>query len=356
MQQFVTKKVSKNYRMKNLTIVLLTAFCAQLAYSQTDSAAFYYQKGIEEKTARRYREAEKNFLKAGEYNPNDLNSILELAQTYNAQNKYGQAREKFLAAEKLDANNPLVIENLATLSFNLRKWDDAIKYAQKMQQLKINKPANYIIGKSYYEQENYGEAIKFLDLAAKEEPTRADIFYIIGRSYLDMTNNKPAAANFEKAIALDTTRANWIYELGLIYSVVPDYKKSLYYIELAGNKGYTKSNDYLENLGSAYINAGQIEKGIEMYKEVLKRKPTDMEMLYQVAQAYYKVGKYQEAIDYWDQVFGLDKTNAKALYMIGLSYQKRGEKEKGMQICDKAIEIDPSLNSLKQKKDGGLGL
>ena len=81
-----------------------------------------------------------------------------------------------------------------------------------------------------------------------------------------------------------------------------------------------------------------------------------MEMLYQVAQAYYKAGKYNEAIDYWDQVFGLDKTNAKALYMIGLSYQKKGEKDKGMQICDKAIELDPSLNSLKQKKDGGLGL
>ena len=36
--------------------------------------------------------------------------------------------------------------------------------------------------------------------------------------------------------------------------------------------------------------------------------------------------------------------------MIGLCYQKKGEKAKGQQLCDKAIEMDPSLASLKQKK------
>ena len=42
--------------------------------------------------------------------------------------------------------------------------------------------------------------------------------------------------------------------------------------------------------------------------------------------------------------------------MIGLSYQKKGEKQKGQQLCDKAIEMDPSLNSLRQKQDMGMGL
>jgi len=43
------------------------------------------------------------------------------------------------------------------------------------------------------------------------------------------------------------------------------------------------------------------------------------------------------------------------LYMIGMCYQKKGEKDKGVRLCDKAIEMDPSLASLKQKKlDMGL--
>jgi hypothetical protein len=37
--------------------------------------------------------------------------------------------------------------------------------------------------------------------------------------------------------------------------------------------------------------------------------------------------------------------------MIGMSFQKKGEKEKGMALCDKAIQLDPSLQNLKQKKE-----
>jgi tetratricopeptide (TPR) repeat protein len=69
-----------------------------------------------------------------------------------------------------------------------------------------------------------------------------------------------------------------------------------------------------------------------------------------VAEAYYYKGKYQEAMDNWDKILGFDKTNASALYMIGMCYQKKGDKDKGIQLCDKAIEMDPSLSSYRQKK------
>ena len=147
--------------------------------------------------------------------------------------------------------------------------------------------------------------------------------------------------------------AQWQHECGLIYYAVPDYKKSLDYIVLAGDKGYKKTSDYLENLGNAYINVGQHQKGIEVLNEVLKKKPEDPELLYQVAQANYRSGKYQEAIDLWDRAFAQDKSNAEVLYMIGLSYQKKGEKEKGQQICDRAIEMDPSLRNKRQQSGGG---
>lgn len=342
---------------KSLLAVVVATFCLTLAYAQNaDSSSYYFQKGVEEKTARKFREAEKNFLKAHQQSPNNFDIVVELANAYTAQNRYAEAREKFLQADQLKSNDASVTENLAMLSFNLRKWDDAIKYAEKSQRLQPNKPVSFIIGKSYYEQENYGEAVKHLQTAAKEEPARAEIPYIIGRSYLDMSNYKQSAVFFEKAIALDSTKANWIYEAGLVFYAIPDYRKSLTYIELAGAKGYKKSNDYLENLGNAYINVKEYDKGIDVLKQVLQKKPTDQELIYQVAQAYFKAKKYQEAIDMWDVALGLDKTNANVLYMIGLSYQKKGEKQKGQQLCDKAIEMDPSLNSLRQKQDGGMGL
>ncbi|MBO9572172.1 MAG: tetratricopeptide repeat protein [Chitinophagaceae bacterium] len=204
-------------------------------------------------------------------------------------------------------------------------------------------------GRKAYQEENYSEAIKLFEQAAAEEPNNAQVPYLMGRAYMDMSNYTKSAELMQRAIAMDSTRSNWIYELSLVYYAIPDYKKSLEYMLLAGEKGYKKTNDYLENLGNAYANVKQYDKAAGLYSEVLKRKPNDKELLYQTAQAYYNAGKYQEAIDNWDVLFGLDKTDAEILYMIGIAYQKKGDKEKGQQLCDKAIDMNPSLKNRRQQ-------
>ncbi len=332
-----------------LFAVVCMLFVSGAVYAQNDSSSFYLNKGLEEKKARRFREAEKNFVKASSFAPGNIEILKEHAQSLLAQNRYQEAREIFLKAEKINANDPAVIDHLTTLNFNLRKWDEAIKYASKNK----TSPVNYIIGRSYFEQENYAEAMKWLEKAAAEEPSRGEIPYIMGRAYLDMSNYKQAANYFDKAIALDSTKAQWIYEASLVHYAVPDYPGSLRLMLLAGEKGYPKNNDYLTNLGNAYVNVKQYDKGAELYKEVLKRRPNDQELLYNLAQAYYDGKKYQEAIDTWDQLFGLDKSNAKVLYMIGMSYQKKGDNEQGMKLMDRAIQMDPSLKKLREERQQG---
>ena len=141
-----------------------------------------------------------------------------------------------------------------------------------------------------------------------------------------MMNYKQAIPFFQKAITLDPVKVNWMYEMALIYYAMHDDKNSLKYMLEAGDKGYRRDNDYLENLGIAYLNVGDLDNGVKIMDEILKKKPSDMNILNMIAEAYYYKGKYQQAIDYWDQILGYDKTNASALYMIGMCYQKKGEK------------------------------
>lgn len=219
--------------------------------------------------------------------------------------------------------------------------------------LTAQQETSFSTAKKHYQEENYQEALKYFTRAAVEEPENAFVPYLTGRVYLDLSNYKQSAAYLEKAISMDTSRSNWVYELGLVYYAIPDYRKSLYYIELAGERGYRKTTDYLENLANAYVNVKQYDRAAELFGEVLKKKPTDQQVLYQLAQAQFNGAKYQEAINNWDQVLELNKENAEALYMIGLSYQKLGDKQKGQQLCDKAIEMDPSLRSKRQQQGGG---
>ncbi|MBS1573741.1 MAG: tetratricopeptide repeat protein [Bacteroidetes bacterium] len=328
---------------------------AGAAFAQTDSADFFYKKGLQEKQVGHRLEAMKNFEKAAIYNSNDKVILNELASAYYDLRKYGQSREVYKKLVVVGDNSADNYRQLMNLSVNLKQNEDAILYATKLKQAEPTAKVNAVIGKIYYDQDNYGDAIQYLNLAAKEEPENAEVPYMIARSYGDMMNYKQAVQFFQQAIRLDNTKSNWVYELGLICYAMHDDKNALKYIQEAGDKGYKKDNDYFENLGIAYLNVGNLDEGVKIMNEILRKRPSDLNILNMVAEAYYYKGKFSEAMGYWDTILGYDKTNASALYMIGMCYQKQGDKDKGIHLCDKAIEMDPSLASLKQKKmDMGL--
>jgi tetratricopeptide (TPR) repeat protein len=318
-----------------------------------DSADFFLQKGLTEKQNGRRLESLKNFEKAFKYDATRKDIVTELASAYLDLHRYALARESYKKLVELGETSAPTYKQLMLLSFQLKQNDDVLVYADKLKTADPSEKVLFYVGKVHYDNDNYGDAIKYLTRAADEEPANAEIPYMIAHSYSDMMNYKLAVPFFKKAIALDSTKNYWIYELGLICYAMNADKDALQYILLAGEKGYKKDNDYFENLGIAYLNVGQLDKGVEMLNEILKRKPSDMNILNMVAEAYYFKGKYDNAIEYWDKILEYDKTNASSLYMIGMAYQKKGGKdnnEKGIALCDKAIEMDPSLASLKQKK------
>ena len=329
---------------------LLFALIANSQFSPTDSADHFYQKGLLEKQNGRRLESLKNFEKAEKYDANNKDIVGELALAYLDLRKYNQAREYFKKVVAMGDESAANFKQLMLLSFNLKQNDDAILYANKLKKVDPSEKVSFYIGKVNYNTDNYGEAIKHLNEAAKEDPQNAEVPYMIARSYADMMNYKLAVPFFLKAIELDPSKNYWIYELGLICYAMHDDKNALKYILQAGEKGYTRDNDYLENLGIAYLNVGNLDEGVNILGEILKKKPSDMNILNMIAEAYYYKGKYSLAIEYWDQILYYDKTNASALYMIGMSYQKKGEKDKGIALCDKAIEMDPNLAAYKQKR------
>ncbi len=338
------------FPVRNFLFILFILPASMPAFSQSDSASFFLQKGLQEKQNGRLMESYKNFNKAASYDSSSKTILKEYASACMDLRKYGEAIETYKKLVALGDESEENYRQLMILSFNLKQNDDVLFYANKLKQSGSAGKVNYYLGKVNYDGDNYGDAIKYLVLAAKEDPTDAEIPYMIAHSYADMMNYKQSIPYFQKAIQLDSTRNYWIYEMGLIYYALHDDKNSLKYILLAGERGYRKDADYMENLGIAYLNVGDLANGIDIMNGILRKRPSDINILGMVAEAYYYKGKYQEAMDYWDKILEYDKENASALYMIGLCYQKKGEKEKGVRLCDKAIEMDPSLAKYREKK------
>jgi tetratricopeptide (TPR) repeat protein len=333
-----------------VVIVLLLQLNLSSFSQSSDSTDYFYQKGLLEKQNGRRLESLKQFEKAAKYDANNKAVLTELAQAYTELRRHDKAIETYKKLVALGDGTAANYRQLLELSYTYNQKDDILLYARKLKEVDPSAKVNYYIGKVHYDNDNYGEAIRVLNEASKEDPGNADVPYMIAHCYADMENYKQSITYFQKAVQLDTSKPYWLYEMGLIYYSLNDNKNALKYILEAGNKGLKKDNGYMENLGNAYLNAGHLEEGAAIMTDVLKRKPSDINVLNTLAEAYYYKGKYQEAIDYWDKILEYDKQNASALYMIGMSFQKKGEKEKGKQLCDKAIEMDPSLANLKQKK------
>jgi len=334
--------------------VILTSAAIGLStmlFAQSDSSSYFLQKGIEEKGKGRRMESLKQFEKAYSYNKTNKQVVSELAAAYLDLRRYAQARQTFLQLEQLGDNTDSTYRQLMLLSFNMRQFDDAIKYAGLLKKSNPSEKTGYYVGKAYYEKEDLGNAIKFLDQAAKEDPGNADIPYMVARAYADMQNYKSAIPYFQKAVKLNPAQSYWIYEMALIYYAANDDQNSLKYMLEAADKGLKKDNAFMQNLATAYLNTGRFNEGVTVLLDLLKLRPSDKNIMYTIAEAYYNAKKFDDAMNYYDEVLRLDKQNADALYMIGMCYQKKGEKQKGMQLCDKAIEMDPSLQSLKQKKE-----
>ncbi|HZH95944.1 MAG TPA: tetratricopeptide repeat protein [Flavisolibacter sp.] len=324
------------------------AISATLCFAQTDSSSFFVYKGIQEKEKGRLLESYKAYEKAYSYNK-DAVILKELADIMYDLRRYPQAREKYLLLEQSGKPSVETYRRLMDLSFNLRQFPEAIKYAQLVKKGDNAAKTAFIIGKSYYETEDYGNAIKYLNIAVTEDDKDAQAPYTIARSYAAMLNYKQAIPYFEKAISLQPDNNRWIYEAAMMYYAQRDDKNALKYMLLAAEKGYKRDNEYMENLAISYLNVKNTTKGLEILKESLSRRPTDVNLLNLIAEASYDAKLYADAIGYWDQLLAMDKENAMALYMIGMSYQKKGEKQKGQDLCDRAIQMDPSLAKNKQK-------
>lgn len=335
--------------MKKLLLVTATLGISTAIFAQADSAAFYFQKGLDTKAKGHALIAVQHFEKAQEFDKNDKKIVSQLAADYLALRRYAQAREKFLQLETMGDKSDSTYRQLTLLSFNARKWDDAIKYALILKKQNVNEKLAWYIGKSYYEKEDLGNAIRYFGFAAKEDANNPEIPYNIARAYADMMNFKEAIPYFLKAIELKPD-PRWIYETALIYYALPDEQNSLKYMLLAADKGYRQDNEFLQNLAIAYVNAGKPNEAINLLKGVLEKRPTDINIISMLAEAYYDGKKYDEAIGYYDKLLQINASNAEAMYMMGMSFQKKGEKQKGMALCDKAIQLDPSLQSLKQEK------
>ncbi|MDB5224371.1 MAG: Tetratricopeptide 2 repeat-containing protein [Chitinophagaceae bacterium] len=339
--------------MKSFLLTLITLFSLNGIFAQSDSAKFYFKKGTDEQTARRYLVAAKYFDKAIQFDAKYTDAYIENGRVNLSMRRVAVAQTNFEKAYQLQPDNQVVIKELASLYINNRQFQQANDLAQKCK----NCPeVERILAMSSYQMEDYAKAISSLEKFLVKNPGDAEATYTLGRSYLEIEDFKSAIKMYQKALTLDPTKNVWMYELALQLYNSNDYPNAKKYFLMAADAGYPKSNDFLENLGFVYINTGDVENGLKNLIIVLSRKPNNKELLNDIAQALYSAKRYEEALGYYQKLLELNPKDANSLYMAGITFQKMGQKDRGIAMCDEAIKLDPALAKNRQKKGDQFGL
>lgn len=318
--------------------------------SNTDSAGFYLLKAKESKLARKIWDAEKYFQKAVDFSPENETIRLEFATYYTEQRKYAFATIQYKAILQKNALHPIAMGKYIELCFVQRKWNEVIQYGELaiINNIAIEK-VNYMVAKSYFEDENYGKARKYLTVQIQKTPSDKETIALLGKVYVEMSMYNDAIAMYKKVLEVSPNEYDLYYEIGLIYNAQGNDRETVKYLELAAEKGMRQDLAFLENLGMAYLTF-DIKKGVEVLNKVLEKKPGDNQILTQIAQAYYKAEQFGTAYELYFKMFENDNKNVRALYMAGMSMIKKGDKTRGSQICDKAIAMDPKLGDLRSSK------
>jgi len=303
---------------------------------------------MKEKAGKRYLVASQAFEKAIKFDPSNTKALIEHGYTNLEMKRTDPAKASFTKVNELDPANKEAIRELTGIYFNYRQFDKAIEFAQKCTECDNS---DRIIGLCYYQKEEYTQAEKYLKAALNNNPKDAEVAYTLGRTYVDMEEYKKSLQWYEKAIKMEGAKNTWMYELGLLYYNDNNYKNAIAAFQSAADNGYVQTNDFKENVGFASLYVGEYEKGEKLIMDIWAKKPGNKDLLRDMAEILYREKQYDRSLSYCQKLMEIDNKDGKALYQAGLNFQRKGEKDRGMQMCDKAIDLDPSLDALRRKKE-----
>ncbi|MCX7727494.1 MAG: tetratricopeptide repeat protein, partial [Chitinispirillaceae bacterium] len=104
--------------------------------------------------------------------------------------------------------------------------------------------------------------------------------------------------------------------------------------------GDPENVDYMFGLAMGYEGNGDKETALELYKEVLNKRPSYADAYYAIARIHAKNKDHQNAIKYLEEAARLNKKDPMIFLALGHEYRAIGNTKDAIENYNKAIKID----------------
>ena len=260
-----------------------------------------YKEGMLYKKSGRLIAAQHCFNAAIQHDSGFTAAYLQLGNVYVLMHDLPAAKLQFREVLQQEPGHTEALETMAGIFYEEEAYEDALNYAEQARLAGAGQ-MNRLKGLCYYKQGQTHKAIITLLTAQKESPADGAISYTLAGIYFNDKDFSSAAAAFEQARI----------------------------------KGYPVDADFYLNIGTAYLQIRQTNKGIHYLELSLAQQPENAKVLQALGHAYYANGNYSKAVIQWNRLLLLQPDNAFVRFMLGKSYIGNGEISKGEELCDDA--------------------
>ncbi len=213
---------------------------------------------------------------------------------------------------------PSAWKNLGAIYGNMGEYDKAIEmYNQMLEYDPGNTEARRSIGIMTYNDQNYTEAVNYLEPLIDTYITDPGFVQILGFSYGYLEQRDEALALYTRAIELD-----------------PD--------NLLNHM----------NLAILYVQQEEPDKAVPHYLRVIELNPFDVDAMVQLADAFLKHEDEESAFPYLEKAMELDPSNANVIGRLGIYYVRRGARtgnaediKLGQELMARAEQLEALLGN-----------
>jgi len=192
-------------------------------------------------------------------------------------------------------------------------------------------------------------ALPLLTNVTAQQDDYRDAWIVKGYCELVTERYEPALASLERAYALDPEKPEIQYFLGRTYAALKDYKNAETFLQYALRNGFQPEREVRRAIAASALASGNTSLAFDQYRELATASGSDLASIEKFVGLALQAGKNDEAHAAAVSATERWPDSGKAFSLLGYSAAAKDLKDEARTAFTKALELDPTLDDVKQK-------
>ncbi len=238
---------------------------------------------------------------------------------------------------------------------NMTRNDSAalLNYAKVRDLAKWNPDGWVGTASIYFDRGQVDTAISILNDALQYVPDEFRVHFILGIAYQRKHQNPEAMSELERAVQIDGKNVDALTSLALTLDEMKRSQESDSIYERAltlDPRNHLLLNNYSYSLAERGL---QLDRAMKMSKMAVDQQPTNQSYLDTYGWIFFRMGNYREAEKWIKKAVDVGNASAVLNEHLGDVYSRLDEKDKAIDYWRKALELDPTNQTVRDKIQRG---